>query len=300
MTLSRRGFLAYGLAATAAVRPSFAQPAATKTPANLQHQIGATMSSFSRLQRDGKPLTYTMLEWPKIFRDELDLRVIDLNSGVVTSHEPKYLEQLRRAADDAGCLLTNVKINRGDVDIGHAKPAVRAEAVGICKQWIDTAAHLGLRWARPLPFAKLGDLAGYIAAYRELCDYAAERRVEMLVENYGWLGDDAEACPKLLADVGRNIAACPDTGNWSSNEVRYAGLAKLFPLAKSCDFKAGKLGPDGEHKSWDLKRCFDIAWDAGFRGPWCLEHAGTDRTELFRELGLLRDRLRTWTKERSA
>lgn len=300
MTLTRRGFLACGLAGAALPRLATAQPTASKSPATLQRQIGATMSSFARIERDGKPLKYTMLEWPKIFRDELDMRVLDLNSGVITSHEPAYLEQVRKAADDAGCVLTNMKINRADVDIGNADAAVRAAAVQVCKQWIDTSSRLGLRWARPLPLQEKPDYAGYLAAYRELAEYAAERKVEMLVENYGWLGDDAEASPKLIADVGKNIAAGPDTGNWASNEVRYAGLAKMFPLAKTCDFKAGKLGADGEHTSWDLKRAFTIGWDAGFRGPWCLEHANTDRATLFRELGLLRDMLRKWMAERDA
>jgi sugar phosphate isomerase/epimerase len=297
--ITRREFTKIGLAALAGgyVRSALAADAPTEYP--LARELGVTMSSFARLERDGRPLRYTLLEWPKIFRDELDMRVLDLNSGVITSHEPEYLEQVRRAADDAGCVLTNVKINRSDIDIGHADPAVRRAAVGVCKQWIDTASRLGLRWARPLPLKTQPDLAGYTEAYRELADYGAERKIDLLVENYGWLGADAEAAVKLLREIGRpNVAACPDTGNWDSQEIRYAGLAKLFPLAKTCDFKAGKLGPDGEHRAWDLKRCFTIAWDAGFRGPWCLEHAHTDRDELFRELRLLRDLLRKWTAER--
>jgi len=76
--------------------------------------------------------------------------------------------------------------------------------------------------------------------------------------------------------------------------VRYAGLARTFPLAVTCDFKARELGKKGEHILYDLERCFQIGWKAGFRGPWCLEHAHRDRKQLFRELGLLRDTLRKW------
>ena len=50
------------------------------------------------------------------------------------------------------------------------------------------------------------------------------------------------------------------------------------------------------HPAYDLQRCFQIGWEAGFRGPWCLEHANRDRAALFRELALLRDRLRAWAK----
>jgi len=261
--------------------------------------LGITMSSAGRLSKAGKPDRIPIAEWPRLLRDELDMRVLDLNSGVIESHEPEYLEKVRRAADDAGCVLTNMKINRADVDVGHADPEVRRRAIDECKRWIVTSGRLGLRWARPLPLKQAPDRAGFVAAYRELADFAGEHGVRMVVENYGWMSDDPETVPRLLSDIGRDVAPAPDTGNWSSDEVRYAGLAKMFPTAVTCDFKAGRLGPAGEHTAWDLKRCFTIAWDAGFRGPWCFEHAATDRATLFRELKLLGDMIRRWTAERA-
>lgn len=298
MRQQRRDFLKIGSTAAAALFAGAELRAAPTSPSrNLAGQLGITMSSITRLAGDAGPLKYPLSEWPKILRDELDLTILDLNSGVVESHEPAYLEKVRCAADDAGCVLTNMKINRADVDVGNADPAVRAQAVVECKRWLDTSSRLGLRWARPLPLKTKPDYDGFVAAYRELADYAAERNVQMIVENYGWMDSDADTVPKLLKDVGRNVAPAPDTGNWANDEVRYAGLAKMFPTAVTCDFKAGKLGPDGEHKAWDLKRRFDIAWSAGFRGPWCFEHANTDRTALFNELSFLRDLLRKWIAE---
>jgi hypothetical protein len=76
--------------------------------------------------------------------------------------------------------------------------------------------------------------------------------------------------------------------------VRYAGLAKAFPLAVTCDFKARPLGPDGQHEEYDLKRCFEIGWEAGFRGPWCFEYIHNDLATLYRDLGTLRDKCREW------
>ena len=105
--------------------------------------------------------------------------------------------------------------------------------------------------------------------------------------------------PAKAPGVGTNVTACPDTGNWSSNDVRYKGLALTFPLAVTCDFKARKLGAKGEHPLYDLKRCFEIGIQSGFRGPWCLEHANPNRRELFRELTLLRDWLKQWSSAHS-
>ena len=100
----------------------------------------------------------------------------------------------------------------------------------------------------------------------------------------------------LVEKIGKGVAACPDTGNWKDNATRYAGLKATFPIAVSCDFKARAISPDGSHPLYDLKRCFSIGWQAGYRGPWCLEHANADRKALFRELALLRDQLRGWMK----
>ncbi len=296
MFATRREFLTAGAAAVCA-GPALVTHAADKAepkPSGLEQQVGITMSSVSRLANAEGRLRYSLFDWIKLVRNELDMTVIDLNSSAVASLEPGYLEKVRTAAADAGVQLTNMKINRGDVDIGHDDPAIRAKALTECKRWIDGSSTLGLRWARPLPFKHQPDWATYVASYRELADYAAERNVQMLIENYGWISASVETMPKLLKAIGKNVAACPDTGNWDSPDLRYEGLTKMFPAAVSCDFKAGKLDDDGEHRSYDLERCFSIGWKSGFRGPWCLEHANVDQTTLFRELSLLRDLLRGW------
>jgi hypothetical protein len=106
--------------------------------------------------------------------------------------------------------------------------------------------------------------------------------------------DDPDAIPAIVAAVGRDLRAQPDTGNWTDT-ARYTGLEKAFPFAASCDFKFRALAEDGTHPAYDLRRCFRIGWDAGFRGPWCFEHFHTDLDALFRDLALMRDRLREWT-----
>ncbi|MDA0285557.1 MAG: hypothetical protein O3B86_19615, partial [Planctomycetota bacterium] len=67
--------------------------------------------------------------------------------------------------------------------------------------------------------------------------------------------------------------------------------------AATCDFKARTFGPNGEHKEYDLHRCFDIAWASGFRGPWALEHSNSNTETLFSGFSRLRDMLRRWIKE---
>jgi sugar phosphate isomerase/epimerase len=232
-------------------------------------------------------------------RDELDMRVIDLNTNTLGSLAPEHVEGLRAAADRAGCVITNLKMNQNDLDMNSPDATVRKRAIDTYKSCIDAAAGLGARWARPLPGANRPDMQLHVAAYRELADYAAPRNIQMLVENYRWMQSEPNSVAALLAAIGRDVAASPDIGNWSDDGVRYAALEKTFPVAVTCDFKFRELGPQGEHPLYDLKRCFEIGWKSGFRGPWCLEHANASRGALVRELGLVRDLLRSWMKEQA-
>ena len=296
MVLNRRLFLANSLAAAAAAPcVCLGDDGKGDRPFKLDKQVGVTTSSLSGhlVAKPGKG-QFSLLDLPRILRDELDMRVIDLNTSSLASEEPGYLDRCRAAAEKAGCVFTNMKLNQRDVNMNSPDKTVREKALKVYRRSIDAAARLGCRWARPLPSRERPDMKIHVASYRELADYAASRDVQMLVENFGRMDSDPNSVPKLVEAIGRKVAVSPDTGNWSNNEVRYAGLAKAFPLAVTCDFKARTLGPDGEHKLYDLKNCFEIGWQAGFYGPWCLEHANRDRKSLFRELALLRDMLRKW------
>ena len=267
----------------------------------LDRQVGLTTSSLGShvaLRPDAGQIA--LFDLPRVLRDELDMRVIDLNTTTLGEPEwrtraaPSDLDRLRNEAEKAGSFLTNLKMNQRDVHMDSPDEQVRAHAISEYKKSIDVAARLGCRWARPLPRVEEPDFAIHVAGYRELADYGAGKGVEMLVENFGWMQDDPGSVARIIEAVGHNIAPCPDIGNWDSEELRFAGLAQVFPTAVTCDFKAREITAEGEHPLYDLERCFQIGWDAGFRGPWCLEHTNPDRTALFRDLSLLRDRLRLW------
>lgn len=295
--LDRRQFV-LGATATVAAASRLGAAPQEATEQRLDREIGVTTSSLSQhLTAAAARGKFTLLELPRILRNELDMRVIDLNTSTLASNEPKYLDRVRAAAEKAGCVLTNLKMNQRGLDMNSRDEAVRRRALDAYRRSIDAAARLGCRWARPLPLAEKPDMQLHVAGYRELADYGKGRGVRLLVENYGWMDDDPQSVPRLIEAIDRDVAASPDTGNWASDKVRYAGLAEAFPLAVTCDFKARQLGPEGEHSAYDLRRCFDVGWKAGFRGPWCLEHANADRAALFRELALLRDMLRRWMSE---
>ena len=58
------------------------------------------------------------------------------------------------------------------------------------KTEVDKTVVVKVRNADSLPVKERPVMEAFVAAYRELADYAGQRGVQMLVENYGWM--DAE------------------------------------------------------------------------------------------------------------
>ena len=193
----------------------------------LEREVGITTSSLSGhlVAKPGKG-QFSLPELPRVMREELDMRVIDLNTSSLASEEPRYLDQCREAAEKAGCVFTNLKLNQRGLDMNSPDVAVREKALVTYERSIEVAARLGCRWARPLPLAELPDMEIHVAGYRRLAEYAAKRNVQMLVENYGWMDGDPDSVPKLLKAIDRNVAACPDTGNWSEQRDSLPGACQ--------------------------------------------------------------------------
>ena len=293
---SRRRFLGAGLlvgtAACAAERKG------VSSRRSLPGTLGVNVSSFARQVRSTEAgVRIDAFDLPRVLRDELDVRILDLVSTTLNTRDERMLTRFRESAENAGCVITNLKVNDQKLPFDGADPKARRQARDEYKRWIDAAAILGARWLRPFPAARRPDWDTLVDGYRELADYAAPRGITLLIENYRWLQTEPDAIPRLVAALPGRIAAQPDTGNWADDATRRAGLARAFPHAASADFKVMKLGPDGAHPDYDLRACFELGRAAGFQGPWCIEHQNPDRALLLRELRQIAGLLRTWMAE---
>lgn len=298
---SRRRFLkasAASLSLLGVPARGAAAPQITQVP-ELAGKLGLVSASLTpHIVERPKGNQFSLLDFPKVLRNDLDLTVADLNTMNFPSMEPAYVELLKTAIDAARCEATNLKMNQR-VNVASADASERAEAMSVYKKSIDAAWVLGCRWVRPLPRAETPDRDLLMDSFEELIDYAGELGITVLIENFGWMMDDPDSVIDLADALGKNrVAIGPDTGNWASNEIRYSALEKTFPRAVTCDFKAKPIDGEGNHPAYDLKRCFDLGWDAGFRGPWCFEHGHQDLETAFRGIAFLRESVRKWTKEK--
>ena len=264
-------------------------------PPELAGKMGIVTASLSaHIAKTPTEAKMTLLDFPQFMQDDLGLEIIDFNTANFQSFEPNYIEKLRARIDKTKCIATNMKLNQ-KVDMCSPDPEKRAAAMTAFKKSIDAAKTLGCRWARPLPRPEKPDPALQKAAFDELIDYAGERGITILVENFGWMMSDENSVVDLVKTLGeKRVGVGLDTGNWTTNEVRYPALEKTFPLAVTCDFKAKTLTKDFQHGAYELEKCFQIGWDSGFRGPWCFEHGNRNFSDAKRELIWLREQLEKW------
>jgi len=291
--LKRREFLSSGAAGILAgiAGSAVCSDAAEPERRSLEGMIGITTGGLD-YQRINRKLTAFTL--PAFMREELDMQLIDFNTRWLESYDQSYIERVRAAAEQADCFFSNLKVNHKFGDLCSQDADERKLAMTNARQQVNVAKMLGARWIRfSVPKVGPDDDVKQVAAHRELASFAGEHGIQLLVENGGWLKSDPDSIVRVVEAIGHNVAAGPDTGNWD-DDVRYEALTKSFPGAVTCDFKVFDLDADYRHKNYDIRRCFDISWKAGFRGPWAIEHWNDDNKAYARETTWLRDQLTNW------
>ncbi len=292
ISLNRRQFLH----ATAAALSSSALGGANVFAAqserrSLAGEIGITTGGLN-YQRENRILDAFSL--PKFVQDELGMSLIDLNTRWLKSFDKSYVQRVRESAEKANCFFTNLKVNHQFGNLYSQTADERQAAMTNARNLVEAANTLGCRWVRfQVPKFDNSDSNSQLVAHRDLALFAELRGIELLVENGGWLKSDAESIRRVVATIGQNVAPCPDTGNWN-DDIRYEALERSFPGAASCDFKVFDLDANYRHEKYDIRRCFEIGWQAGFRGPWAIEHWNEDLQSFARESVYLRDQLQKW------
>ena len=201
----------------------------------------------------------------------LSTAMYDLSSKI-----PDNIDEVKAALEKYGVKVLNMPIDYGNIsEIDDEK---RKADLKIIKLWIDVAAILSSAGARVNTGHQpegVFDLSITAASYRELAEYAEQKNVALVLENHGGMSADPENILKLFKMVDHpNFRICPDFGNFK-DDIRYEALDKIFALdailvhAKSYDFNE-----NGEHTSFDIGKCMEIAKKHNFNGYYSVEFEG--------------------------
>lgn len=205
----------------------------------------------------------------------------------------KILEVLKQRSDSLGLENLIIMVD-GEGDLSLDDESETQKAVENHYKWVDAAAYLGCHSIRVNLFGAQDPEAwasNSVRSLKALGTYAAEKGVNVLVENHGGLSSDAALLARVMEETGmENVGTLPDFGNfclkreggarWGAPCVeeydRYGGVEELMPYAKGVSGKSYAFDENGNETSMDYYKLIQIVKDSGYEGYIDVEFEGPE------------------------
>ena len=203
-----------------------------------------------------------------------------------------YWQRFKQNCDDAGVTVGLIMCDALG-NLGDSDPEARDAAVENHKPWVDVAAYLGAKTIR-VNAAGEGTPEEVAAAaadgLRKLGEYAADKGVNVVVENHGGYSSNAKWVVGVMEQVDMdNVGTLPDFGNFciESDSTgcikeydKYLGMEELMPYAKGVSAKSHEFDADGNEVDSNFLQLMTIVKDSGYRGYVGIEYEGTTLSEV--------------------
>lgn len=181
-------------------------------------------------------------------------------------------------------------------DLGNLNLSDRKQAITNHKKWIDMAYKLGCHSIRVNAHGTGARDSVWLQCKKsiiDLADYAAAKKINILIENHGGYSSDATWLRSLIDAIQKeNVGSLPDLDNWCTRRDNgklwggncidrydaYAGMLELLPYAQAVSIKSKAFLPDGEEKTIDYPRIIPKIKASGYHGFLGVEYEGTDFT----------------------
>lgn len=196
------------------------------------------------------------------------------------------LDTLKSKSEEYGVENVLIMVD-GEGDLATNDQNAREQAVENHKKWIDAAEFLGAHSIRVNLFGsdkpeewKQNAIAGLSA----LTKYAAQKNINVIVENHGGLSSNAQLLTEVIEQVNMEHAGTlPDFGNFCIKKEsgscleeypKYKGVEEMMEYAKAVSAKSYDFNETGEETSLDYNRLLQIVKDAGYSGFIGVEYEG--------------------------
>ena len=190
-----------------------------------------------------------------------------------------YLDEIHRRSKDAGVkdLLIMVDIPGGKGNLGNPDEKARREAVEVHFPWVEAAERMGCHSIRVNARSEGSrEEQAKLATdgLRQLSEFAANHKINVIVENHGGLSSDGAWLAGVIKAVDLpNCGTLPDFGNFYEYD-RYQGVKELMPLAKAVSAKSYGFDEAGNETKIDYRRMMQIVVDSGYDGYVGIEWEG--------------------------
>lgn len=274
-------------------RHLFAVAPAKAAEAEAPFQLSLAEWSLNRAIREGQ---LDNLDFPRVARQRFGIDCVEFVDQLFKDKAcaPAYLAELKKRADGEGVRCGLIMIDTNG-PLGAADKATRDKAVEKTLPWIDAAAALGCRAVRvnARGVSEPEALRTYVSeSCARLADYAAERKLQLCIENHGQLSSDPEWLVSVMKAVGKpNFGTLPDFGNFPPETNRYDAVESLMPFAKAVSAKCAGFNDDGTVTETDFARMMRIVRDGGYRGYVGIESSPAQAEQEYDAITKARDLL---------
>ena len=182
-------------------------------------------------------------------------------------------------------------------NLSSSDEAERIAAVENHFKWVDAAAGMGCHAIRVnLAGSDVAEewIPNSVDGLTRLSTYAAEKGINVIVENHGGLSSNGALLAEVMSQVNMdNCGTLPDFGNFcirrndpanygsgcaESYDI-YKGVSEMMPFAKAVSAKAHDFDAEGNETHIDYIRMLQIVKDAGYTGFIGVEYEGSELGE---------------------
>jgi L-ribulose-5-phosphate 3-epimerase len=175
----------------------------------------------------------------------------------------------------------------GEGNLGDPDGMARTQAVENHYRWVEAAKYLGCHSIRVNARSQGSpeeQREFAVDGLRRLTEFAAEREINVIVENHGGISSNGEWLASVMKAVDHpRCGTLPDFGNFRIAEGetydRYKGVAELMPFAKGVSAKSNDFDANGNEVNIDYVRMMRIVLDAGYHGRVGIEYEGRELSE---------------------
>ncbi|MGB1450214.1 MAG: sugar phosphate isomerase/epimerase family protein [Marinirhabdus sp.] len=185
------------------------------------------------------------------------------------------LEELKRRSDSLGMRNVLIMVD-GEGDLSFSDGAATQTAIENHKKWIDAAAFLGCHSIRVNLFGEEDPEAwekNSVAALKQLGAIAAEKNINIIVENHGGHSSHGARLARVMQQVAMdNVGTLPDFGNfcvareggerWGAPCVEtydmYQGIKEIMPYAKGVSAKSYAFDEQGNETKIDYHKMMQL------------------------------------------
>ncbi|MCA9412871.1 MAG: sugar phosphate isomerase/epimerase [Candidatus Omnitrophica bacterium] len=225
----------------------------------------------------------TMMQQPE-FCASVGVHGLELVNRFFESPQYGYLQKFLKVCEDNDVKpLLIMCDDEGDMAAEDKK--FRMQSAKNHHKWVDIAEVLGCHSIRcNSGHGQAGDKDAVKRAaesFSELCDYAAQAGINVIIENHGGLSSHPEDLISLMKAVGKpNFGTLPDFGNFPDDVNKYDAVREMMPYAKAVSAKCYDFDDKtGVETKIDYEEMMKIVLDSGYDAWVGIEYEGPRLSE---------------------